>query len=296
MEKQNLLAKGITKKYKKTEVLHPTDLNIEQGKIYGLLGRNGAGKTTLLSILSGQNPASSGLVTYQGERVWENRNALREIYFSRELQTSLLMGPNTYKIKDYLECAKYYLPYWDNAYAKRLIESFDLNIKKKINKLSKGMLSMVTITLALASRAPITMLDEPAAGLDMAARSQLYRLLLDDYEKTERTFIVSTHIVEEAASIFEEIMLMHQGNLVEKKNTDEFLGDFHYISGHEDCISENVKKLEIIHTENLGRQQTVCVRCAIDELPDHKDLNIAPAPLHKVFVYITGGEREENLA
>ena len=293
---KNLSAKEITKKYKKTEVLHPTDLTIEQGKIYGLIGRNGAGKTTLLSMLSGQNPVSSGNILYGDEPVWENRHALKEIYFSRELNTSLLMGPNTYKIKDYLNCAKCYLPYWDEEYAKRLLDAFELNPKKKINKLSKGMLSMVTITLALASRAPVTMLDEPAAGLDMAARGQLYRMILDDYEKTERTFIVSTHIVEEAAPIFEEIILVDKGNLVEKKNTDELLSDFHYISGHEDCVNQNIETLNIIHAENLGRQKTVCVRCSFDEIPVHPDLNISPVPLHKVFVYLTGGEREENLA
>ena len=296
MEMQNLVAKEITKKYKKTEVLHPTDLTIEPGKIYGLIGRNGAGKTTLLSILSGQNPASSGRVTYKDEQVWENRHALKEIYFSREMDHSLLLGSNTYKIKDYLDCAKCYLPNWDDAYAKRLFDSFELDIKKKINKLSKGMLSMVTITLALASRSPITMLDEPVAGLDMAARGQFYRLLLDDYEKTERTFIVSTHIVEEAASIFEEVLLMDKGDLIEKRNTDDFLSDFHYISGHENMINQSTSELEIVHTENLGRQKTVCVRCQAEALPTNGDLHIAPVPLHKAVLYITGGEKEENLA
>lgn len=69
------------------------------------------------------------------------------------------------------------------------------------------MMSMVTIVLALASRAPITILDEPVAGLDVVAREQFYDVLLADYAETGRTFIISTHIIEEAAGVFEDIIL-----------------------------------------------------------------------------------------
>ena len=71
-----LTAKGVVKKYGTSEVLHDIDLTLESGKIYGLIGRNGAGKTTLLSILTSQNPATSGSVTYDGESVWENPSVL----------------------------------------------------------------------------------------------------------------------------------------------------------------------------------------------------------------------------
>ena len=79
-----LVCENICKEYKKKEVLHNLSLTIEEGKIYGLIGRNGAGKTTLLSILTAQNPASSGTVTLDGEAVWENAKALENLCFSRE--------------------------------------------------------------------------------------------------------------------------------------------------------------------------------------------------------------------
>lgn len=154
-----LQATDVVKSYNKKEVLHSVSLTIEPGKIYGLIGRNGAGKTTLLSILTAQNTHDSGLVTYNGERVWENQKALDEICFSRELSPMLLFGQNTLKVKEYLRAAALYYPHWDKEYAARLIEMFGLDTKKKIYKLSKGMMSMVTIVLALASRAPITILD-----------------------------------------------------------------------------------------------------------------------------------------
>ncbi len=80
-----LVCKGITKRYKDKEALRGVDLTLESGKIYGLIGRNGAGKTTLLSILAAQNPATAGTVTLDGEAVWENRQALDRLCFSREL-------------------------------------------------------------------------------------------------------------------------------------------------------------------------------------------------------------------
>ena len=190
-----LKAENIVKVYGKKEVLHSVSLEIQPGVIYGLIGRNGAGKTTLLSILTAQNTHDSGTVTYGGEPVWENERALADICFSRELSPMLMFGENTYKVKDYLRAASIYYPRWDKEYAKRLTERFGLDMKKRISKLSKGMMSMVTIIIAMASRAPITILDEPVAGLDVVAREDFYKILMEDYTETGRTFIIYTHII-----------------------------------------------------------------------------------------------------
>ena len=96
-----LKAEGVCKSYGKKEVLHNLDLTIEPGKIYGLIGRNGAGKTTLLGILTGQNTMDAGSVTYDGAPVWENRAALDNLCFSRELSPNILFGQNNTKVRDY---------------------------------------------------------------------------------------------------------------------------------------------------------------------------------------------------
>ena len=90
MNNKKLICSGITKKYGKKEVLHKVDLELEPGKIYGLIGRNGAAKTTLLTILSAQNPTTQGQVLLGETPVWENQEALKHIYFSREI------NPNRY--------------------------------------------------------------------------------------------------------------------------------------------------------------------------------------------------------
>ena len=157
MNMQGIVCRNVCKQYGTKQVLKDINLTLEKGKIYGLIGRNGAGKTTLLSILSSQNPLTSGSVTWNGEEIWENQRALNHICFSRELSQNLMgSNANNMKVKEYLKIASYYFPNWDLAMARNLIEKFELDIKQKISKLSKGMLSMVTIIVALASKAEFT--------------------------------------------------------------------------------------------------------------------------------------------
>ena len=93
-------------------------------------------------------------MTCDGEPVWENCRALEQICFSRELQPTLFSGPNNQKVRYYLKSAAIFYPNWDQEYADRLLNEFQLEPKKKISQLSKGQMSMVTILIALASRAP----------------------------------------------------------------------------------------------------------------------------------------------
>ena len=287
-----LKAQGLCKSYKDKEVLHNLDLEIEPGKIYGLIGRNGAGKTTLLGILSAQNTMDSGSVTYGGEKVWENQKVLNDICFSRELQPTLFTGQNTMKIKHYLKAASYFFPHWDQEYADRLLEEFKLEPRKKIYQLSKGQMSMVTILLALASRAPVTFLDEPAAGLDVVARERFYQLLLEDFTQTGRTFVVSTHIIEEAASVFERVIILDEGRIIEDAPTDELVSQFHYVSGRADVVDEVTRGLNVLSTQQMGRQKTVAVRGEPGKLQGAReaDVDVLPMNLQKVFVALCGHE------
>ncbi|MEG1070076.1 MAG: ABC transporter ATP-binding protein [Ruthenibacterium sp.] len=292
MEK-HLQATGLTKTYGKTEVLHGVNLTIAPGKIYGMIGRNGAGKTTLLSILAAQNTASGGTVTYDDAPVWENQKALDEICFSREIPTTLLFGQNTLKGKEYLRAASAYYPRWDADYAQKLVTAFGLDPKKKVGKMSKGMLSMLTIVIALASRAPITMMDEPVAGLDVVAREQFYDFLLADYTETNRTFLISTHIIEEAATVFEEIIFVDHGDIIAQENTEQFLSKFHVISGKDDVVDAIVRGMEIVHSESFGRSKSVCVRAdaaAVTAAIGEADVSVSGMSLQKAFVAMTKEE------
>lgn len=287
-----LTADGIVKTYGGKDVLKDIHLELESGKIYGLIGRNGAGKTTLLSILSAQNPATKGTVAIDGQSVWENPAVLGKICFSRELNQ--LIGnnnANTMKVKEYLKIAATFLPHWDKEMAQKLIEEFHLDVRKKISKMSKGMLSMVTIIVAMASKAEFTFLDEPVAGLDVVAREKFYRLLIDEYVQTGRTFVVSTHIIEEAADVFEEVIIVDQGRIMLKEKTQELLERCVHISGHADEVDQATASLEVHQVETLGRSKGVTVILHPGQkIPDGYDLCIQNMSLQKVFVALCGEE------
>ena len=289
MNAEILKAEGLCKAYGSKQVLQNLDLTIQPGKIYGLIGRNGAGKTTLLGILTAQNTKDAGEVTYGGQPVWENQAVLSQICFSRELQATQFGGQNNLKVRDYLRSAAIFCPNWDQEYADRLLAEFQLETKKKICQLSKGQMSMVTILVALASRAPLTILDEPAAGLDVVMRERFYQLLLDDFAETGRTFLVSTHIIEEAASVFEQVIILDQGRILENSPTDELIDQFRYVSGREDEVDRVCAGVEVLSRRTVGRHTTAAVRGNPEKLAALSgDVDIAPMNLQNVFVALCG--------
>lgn len=293
MESKVLKAEGVCKTYGKVKALDHVNLTLEPGHIYGLIGRNGAGKTTLLAALTAQLPADESSVTYGGAPVWENETALGDLCFSRELSGKLGTSANSLRVKDYLKAGKLFYPHWDESYAHTLTRQFGLDEKKRISALSKGMMSAVTIVLALASRAPITMMDEPVAGLDMVAREDFYRLLLEDYAATGRTFVISTHILEEAATVFERVLILKEGRLIEDCETDELLSRFCAVSGRDDVVDAACTGYEVLHTETLGRQKSCTVRAPAAQIAARGlDVDCTALPLQKVFVALCGHERE----
>lgn len=293
MDGKKLQARGLCKTYGKVKALDQVDLTLDPGHIYGLIGRNGAGKTTLLAALTAQLPVESGTVTYGGEPVWENEKALADLCFSRELSGKLGSSVNSLRVREYLKAGRLFYPHWDAAYAEKLVAQFGLDPKKRISAMSKGMMSALTIVLALASRAPITMMDEPVAGLDIVAREDFYRLLLEDYTATGRTFVISTHILEEAATVFERVLILKEGRLIENCDADALLAQFCAVSGRDDAVAAACEGYEVLHTETLGRQTMCTVRAPAEGIAARGlDVDCDALTLQKVFVALCGHERE----
>ncbi len=288
-----LSGKNLVKKYGKDTVLKNVSVDIETGKIYGLIGRNGAGKTTLLSLLTAQNPATEGEITLDGQPVWENEEALSHICYSREISPLTIFGPNTTKVKAYLATAKAFYKNWDQAYADELVKLFNINVKKRINKLSKGMLSAVTIIVALASKAEITILDEPVAGLDVVAREQFYKLIIDEYAATGRTFIISTHIIEEAANLFERVIMVDDGKIVLQENTEELLSRAYRVSGDSAAVDSAVSGFKSYNPENLGNHKAVTVLANEPVDSFGESVQVEPVQLQNLFYAMCVDTRKE---
>ena len=287
----SLHCEHIVKTYSGKDVLREVTLDIQPGKIYGLIGRNGAGKTTLLSILTAQNPVTRGSVTLDGEPVWENRRSLEKLCFSRELNATAESGLSSMKAKEYLRIASTYYENWDRELEERLVKLFNLNLKKKFAKMNKGMLSMVTIVVALCSKAPYTFLDEPVAGLDVVAREQFYKLLLEEYTSSGRTFVVSTHIIEEAADILEEVIILHEGKVLLEGNTQAFVDSAVHVSGKIEEVDAATAGLEVHHPETVGRSKGVTVFLKPGQRVDEsRDVSVQPVSLQRAFVALCGEE------
>ena len=290
----SLHCEHIVKTYSGKDVLREVTLDIQPGKIYGLIGRNGAGKTTLLSILTAQNPVTRGSVTLDGEPVWENRRSLEKLCFSRELNATAESGLAAMKAKEYLRIASTYYENWDRELEERLVKLFNLNLKKKFAKMNKGMLSMVTIVVALCSKAPYTFLDEPVAGLDVVAREQFYKLLLEEYASSGRTFVVSTHIIEEAADVLEEVIILHEGRVLIEADTQAFVDSAVHVSGKIEEVDAATAGLEVHQPETVGRSKGVTVFLKPGERVDEsRDVSVQPVNLQRAFVALCGEEEKQ---
>nr|WP_317401091.1 ABC transporter ATP-binding protein [uncultured Gemmiger sp.] len=293
---QALQAAKLCKNYGKQEVLRDLDLTFAPGCIYGLIGRNGAGKTTLLGILSGQNYATGGQALYGGHPVWENSAVLGNLHFARELSASSELAGLS--VKNFLRAGRLFCPYWDQDYADELLKKFELP-NKMINRLSRGQMSMVSITAALACRAPVTLLDEPTAGLDVVARERFYRILLEEYQRTGRTFVISTHIIEEAASVFEKVVILDEGKVVANQETEDLVNEFRYVSGPAAVLDAVLAECGItpLQTQVLGGHKMVAVRgeeALFEELAARDGLTVEGMNLQNVFVALCGHGDEEG--
>ncbi|MEG0090857.1 MAG: ABC transporter ATP-binding protein [Oscillospiraceae bacterium] len=285
-----LICKDITKSYSKKPVLTGVTFTLEPHKVYGLFGRNGIGKTTLLGIISGQNPSDGGGVTVDSESVWQNQRALDEICFSREINPITLFGQDARKVKEVLKLAQSLFKYWDNDYAGRLIAEFNLEPKSRISKLSKGMLSALTIVIALASKAPMTFIDEPVAGLDVFMRDKFYKLLAEEYANTQRTFVISTHIIDEVSGIVEDVIILKDGGVLKNESLEGLLGHYRIVSGKDSDIDEFSKGYKVVHSESLLKNKTICVE--VDSLEAFKtdvqkyNFDVSQASLQKLLMQL----------
>ncbi|EEM05218.1 MULTISPECIES: ABC transporter ATP-binding protein [Bacillus] len=285
-----LEAKDLTKKYRRKTAVNAVTISLEKHKIYGLLGRNGAGKTTLLHLLSGQIVSNGGSVSVFGENVFENRKALQSICFVKVKEEVHL----SYKVKEIFNLCNMFYKNWDQAYAEELAKRFQLNVKEKYHKLSHGMQTVVGIIQGLASRAPITIFDEPTTGLDAAHRELFYSMLLEDYGNYARTIILSTHLVEEVAHVIENVLILKDGEVVIQSSVEDLLQQGHSISGRKDKVDEFLINKNVVHREGYGNKGIAVIWGEFStedyRFIEKEGLEIDRVTLQKLFIYITDDE------
>ncbi|CAM3727031.1 ABC transporter ATP-binding protein [Cohnella lubricantis] len=277
----------LRKSYGQVKAIDDVSFQIEADKIYGMLGRNGAGKTTLMHILTAQGFATSGDLKVFGEHPYENEKVLRNICFIKESQKY----PDTFSVKNVLDVSADFFPKWDRDFANSLIADFQLPLKRNVKKLSRGMLSSLGIVVGLASRAPLTIFDEPYLGLDAVARSLFYDRLLEDYSEHPRTIILSTHLIDEVSRLLEHVIVIDSGKVILDEETDTIRGRAYAVAGAASKVEDFLRGKQVIHREPFGGLLTAAVIGAGDGRDRHEaegmGLEIQPVSLQQLVVHLS---------
>ncbi|SDF55773.1 ABC-2 type transport system ATP-binding protein [Blastococcus fimeti] len=248
--------RDVTMRFREHTALEGVTTAFAENTITGLLGRNGAGKTTLMQLLTGHRIPTTGRVEVLGASPYENDRVLRDICFIKEGQRY----PDHFRVRDALTAAAMVFPGWDGDLAAALVADFDLPAKRPVNKLSRGMNSMVGIIIGLASRAPLTLFDEPYLGLDAVARQMFYDRLLADYAVHPRTIVLSTHLIEEIASLLERVLLIDRGRVLLDADAESLRDSAVTVTGPTDTVQAFARQHDLLHTETLGGSSRAVVR------------------------------------
>jgi len=279
--------KNLSKYYGSTKALDDVSIDLEPGKIYGLLGRNGAGKTTLLNLMTDKIFPTSGTVSIDEKNISGNDKVLGEKYYMMEKNHF----PEYMKVSTGFKWGKEFYTNFDIDYAKQLSNKFGLSTNKKIHALSTGYCTIFKIIMALSSNAIFTIYDEPVLGLDANHRDLFYKELLANYSKKTNTVIISTHLIEEVSEVLEETIIIKEGKVILKKNVEELLTLAYTISGESSKVDEYIASKKHASIETMGRFKSATILEKIEER-DHElisklDLDTEKIELQKLFIALT---------
>ena len=199
------------------DVLHGVGYSIEQGEVVGLLGRNGAGKTTLIRIAMGMLEPQEGAVRIFGLDPREKPvEVKRRIGYVSEDQ----ILPPFLRVEEALSLHRSLFPTWDDQLAAELAAQFRLPPRERIGKLSKGQARQAALLCAIAHRPELLILDEPAGGLDPAARREFLETSIRLLNEAGATILFSSHYMGDVERMAQRVVLIHEGHLLLDRSLD----------------------------------------------------------------------------
>ena len=270
---------NLSKTYGNKLVLENVNLEIKEGKVYGLIGRNGAGKTTLMKVLSDQ------IINYQGEIYYKDTNIL----LSNQLKKNLIfIGEDflTYNLKEKkliktVNYIKKMYPKFNQERFDELSALFKIDLLAKYKKLSYGNQSLFRNIIALSLQAQFLLLDEPSTGLDEINRDLFYKKLIEYQEIDNSTIIISSHILSDIEKIVTNLIIINDGKIIVNEPIDELLEKAFVITINAENLHFFTSK-NIIKKSNIGKQIILYVYDSfsndemrkIKEIADIKRLNL----------------------
>ncbi|MBR5438869.1 MAG: ABC transporter ATP-binding protein [Clostridia bacterium] len=209
---------NLTKDYKTTRALKGVSLEIEQGKLFGLLGVNGAGKTTLIKILCGLTKKTSGTITVNGLNLDSDINSIKQIIDVSPQETAVATNLT---VLENLEFFANIYNSCDKEYLNNIINTFGLSgvLNQTAKTLSGGYKRRLSIAIALISKPKILFLDEPTLGLDVFARRELWKII--ENLKGKITIILTSHYLEEIENLCDEVAILSKGEVLKTGTVED---------------------------------------------------------------------------
>ncbi|MDE7264106.1 MAG: ABC transporter ATP-binding protein [Anaeroplasmataceae bacterium] len=209
-----LVCENVVKNYGSKEALKGVSLELEAGKIVGLLGPNGSGKTTLIKIINGLLTKNSGNITVCGYPIGvESKKHVS--YLPERTYLNLDM-----RVKECIQMFQDFYEDFDSAKAYRLVEQLNIKPEEKMKHLSKGTKEKVQLVLVMSRNTDLYVLDEPIAGVDPAARDLILNLIVSNLNPNA-TLLICTHLIHDIESILDDVVFINEGKIILHRNADE---------------------------------------------------------------------------
>lgn len=277
----------LVKKYKNKIALNDVNLEFSPDSIYALLGNNGAGKSTLLNIMNNRTFASAGIVSLDGSDARDNSAALRHLYLMSEDN----MFPGSMRVRDIFTLSEGIYGDFDWALEEQLVSDFALPTDTQFKKLSTGYRTIAKLVTALCVPVDYVFLDEPVLGLDANHRDVFYTRLMETFAKRPRGIVISTHLIEEIATLVEKIVIIDDGRILAADDSDTLTHTGHTISGEASAVAAFTENLDILATKSITGYTTTFVQ---GPLPTHTPagINVEPLGLQDYFIHLT--QQQQN--
>ncbi len=287
--------KNVVKTFDGFHALDGLTMTVPKGAVYGLVGPNGAGKSTILRHLCGAYRQDSGEILMEGQPIWENP-AVKSRMFVIPDELYYFGSAST---RDMMKFYRGIYPSFDMDRYRKLKEAFpEVNERRPIRRLSKGMQKQSAFWIALSCRPDYLLLDEPVDGLDPVMRRQVWSLLVGDVAERGTTVVVSSHNLRELEDVCDHVGLLSHGKVALERSLTELQGG---IVKLQICFQtpeppELPQDGKILHTSNVGRIFTYIVRGTVDEVQKRFSVynpifqEALPLTLEEIFIYEMGGE------
>lgn len=249
-------AHALGKRYRQGWALSDCSLAVPSGHVVGLVGPNGAGKTTLLQLAVGLLVPSAGTIEVLGRTPAEDADVLGRVGFVAQ-DTPVY---SSLSVADHLRLGAHLNLRWDRDAARRRIEELGLDPAQRAGKLSGGQRAQLALTMALAKRPDLLMLDEPVASLDPLARREFLQTLMEDVAAYGLSVMLSSHLVGDLERVCDYLIVLVDSRVQVAGDVDELLASHHRLVGPRDRSAKPPACQEVIDASHTERQSTLIVR------------------------------------